>query len=324
MPSFSIIIPALGRTDLLESTLVSVLENRPNACEIIVVLACEYDDPYQLKDEVRFIPARPGAGLVECLNLGIEASGAPVVHVLAAGVEATEGWSDAVLRHFSDRRVAAVAPLVVDWLDHRKVIAAGVGYAAGGSRKLSKAKVPAHDNGASDNLGPTSMAGFYRKSALAVVGGFQAPSGDALADVDLALRLRYAGFRTAVESSSRVHASGEHRFGESALKEAMAAEAVFWRNFDSSGCMRQLLLHLVMLVTECVRNCYRPSLLARIAGRLASFCRVGSHIRHRRQMQACREAARNASAESQLSNLRIDRPHPGTRSGQPTEARVRQ
>ncbi len=55
MPRLAIIISAVGSVESWEGTLVSVLENRPADCEIIVALSQPYADPYDLKDEVRFV-----------------------------------------------------------------------------------------------------------------------------------------------------------------------------------------------------------------------------------------------------------------------------
>ena len=85
MPRLSIIIPVLGNLELLEDTLVSVLENRPDSCEIIVVLDEVYEDPYELKDEIRFDRAPPGAGLVAGANLAIGLSRARRSAVLPVG-----------------------------------------------------------------------------------------------------------------------------------------------------------------------------------------------------------------------------------------------
>ena len=60
MTRLSIIIPVLGHSTRLDDTLVSVLENRPANCEIIVVHTEPYDDPYDLAGEVRFLEARAG------------------------------------------------------------------------------------------------------------------------------------------------------------------------------------------------------------------------------------------------------------------------
>ena len=52
-PALSIVIPAPSDSAALEATLVSVLENRPADCEIVVSLGFEYADPWNIADEVR-------------------------------------------------------------------------------------------------------------------------------------------------------------------------------------------------------------------------------------------------------------------------------
>ena len=60
MPRLSIVIPVLGDPQQLDDTLLSVLENRPANCEILVVHNQPYHDPYNLSDEVRFVEAERG------------------------------------------------------------------------------------------------------------------------------------------------------------------------------------------------------------------------------------------------------------------------
>ena len=122
----SIVIPFLGNIKRLEDTLVSVLENRPADCQIVVVLNQLYDDPYDLEGEVCFVQAVPGSGLTDCIALGVAVTQSPIVHVMSCGVEATPGWADAALPHFDDPDVAAVAPVVVDRFDTRRILSAGL------------------------------------------------------------------------------------------------------------------------------------------------------------------------------------------------------
>ena len=68
MSRLAIVISAAGNVESLEATLLSVLENKPADCQIIVALNEAYSDPYDLKDEVRFVTSRAGAGPIECLN----------------------------------------------------------------------------------------------------------------------------------------------------------------------------------------------------------------------------------------------------------------
>lgn len=46
MLRLSILIPFLGDRDSLETTLASVLRNRPEGTEVVVALGRDYDDPY--------------------------------------------------------------------------------------------------------------------------------------------------------------------------------------------------------------------------------------------------------------------------------------
>src|SRR5437867_772038 len=98
----------LGNAELMEAGLVSVLENRPSACEVLLVLNGPYGDPYQLHDEVRFIAGPNGATWTESCNLGLEHASGEIVHLLRPGVQVTPDWTNASLRHFHQADVAAV------------------------------------------------------------------------------------------------------------------------------------------------------------------------------------------------------------------------
>ena len=82
--TLSIVIPTPGDADALEETLLSVLENRPEGCEVVVALGCDYDDPWGIAEEVRFVRAPVGAGLVECVNAGVAATARPGMGTTAA------------------------------------------------------------------------------------------------------------------------------------------------------------------------------------------------------------------------------------------------
>ena len=87
MPRLAIVIPAVGTAESLEKTLLAVLENRPDDCEIIAVTNFDYADPYDLADEVGFVAVRAGADLIACAGAAIALARSAVVHVLAAGCE---------------------------------------------------------------------------------------------------------------------------------------------------------------------------------------------------------------------------------------------
>jgi hypothetical protein len=60
----SVVVPATDVTGL-EETLISVLEHRPDNSEIVVALGSPYDDPWNIREEVTFVDAAKGSGLVK-------------------------------------------------------------------------------------------------------------------------------------------------------------------------------------------------------------------------------------------------------------------
>ena len=69
MTHLSIIIPAAGPQVSIDDTLLSVLENRPEDCEVILAHPEGYVDPYDLADEVQMISA-PTHSLLGLWNAG--------------------------------------------------------------------------------------------------------------------------------------------------------------------------------------------------------------------------------------------------------------
>jgi hypothetical protein len=133
-PRLSIVIPAAGDARALEETLVSVLENRPADCEVIAAHACDYADPWSIGDEVRLLRAPRRTNVVGCTNLGIAAASGSVIHVLAAGWRATDGWTDAPVDLIAAGRADVVVPIGVAADDGDRIVSAGIRHTAGGRR----------------------------------------------------------------------------------------------------------------------------------------------------------------------------------------------
>ncbi len=270
MPRLSIVIPVLGDPQQLDDTLVSVLENRPVNCEILVVHNEPYADPYALADEVLFVAADRGARMADCLNLGLSASQAPIVHVLTCGVQVRPGWAGAAVRHFPNPEVAAVAAMVLSGSNPRTVVSAGLGYRAEGAawrigqhRNLADVDAALHR----DLCGPDTLAAFYRRSALEAVGGFSPWAGDALAGIDVALALRSAGFRCTSEPECLAQVDAAAVSDQSSFAQGCDAERLFWRWASAHGWTRSLAAHAAMLLGQCVIGLWRPSMIAQLAGR---------------------------------------------------------
>ncbi len=180
-----------------------------------------------------------GSDFVSCANLGIGASDAPVVHVLAAGCTVVEGWADKALANFADPRVAAVAPLVLDAQRPSRVLALGIAYGAGGARRTIAGRTRAAF-GAAEQRGVRRLwlRGFFRTSALAAIGGWTSAIGVELADVELAWSLERSGYRTVSEPAAQVCASRSALGGESSFAAGLHAERMFWRHAGEAGWMR--------------------------------------------------------------------------------------
>jgi hypothetical protein len=279
VPRLSIIIPVVGDLKRLEDTLVSVLENRPDDCQVVVALNRPYDDPYGLSGEVCFVEAPLGGDLVATINAGICAARAPIVHLLTCGAEVGPDWIDAALDCFADPAVAAVAPLVLDKGNPSRVLAAGVQYHPGGAvRRLARDRSPDEVQPQCDAFcGPDLLAAFYRKEALSGVGLFDHTLGGLLSGAEMALSLRQVGLQSVLQPQCRVFAD----VADDAFLTGFHAEQLFWRWVPEFGWLRSLTRHVLLLAGEGLLSPLRPTMMARLAGRLLGAALMPVH-RHSR------------------------------------------
>jgi len=317
-PRLSIVIPTLADTAALEETLVSVLENRPDDCEIIVALACEYADPWNICEEVRFVQAPAGSSLVGCINLGVSSSRGEVISVLASGWRATEGWTDRPLDHFDSDHVGAVIPLGVAADDRELVVSAGVRCGRGGRRIAVAAGQTARTGDFSNctvsgATGPELQAGFWRARLLELAGpGFSPACGDSCADADMAVAVSHSGYSVVLEPESRVVTGAGERPRKAAFEAGLHAERLFWRSLAG----RALLWSLVMHGVEIVRHAFARAplgTLPMLAGRVVGLLQFGNYLPRYRQLRAimARSAAVAAAAEDDAKGrtLRFEQGH---------------
>ena len=315
MPRLSIVIPVWGKLKQLEDTLLSVLENRPDDSEIVVVLDEAYADPYNLKDEIRFVEAPRGACLAAAINQGVLVSLCADRPPVAVQRRVCEGWCDAALERFDDPRVAAVAPLLVDQDRPATILAAGVSYGAGGRIRLLGRGRPAADAAGYQRRiqSPHLVAGFYRQSALGSVALFPPDVGDRLTVLDLALSLQQAGLRTVLEPRCRVLAAAGADCRGGPFRRSLELERFFWRFFPRGGWATALLCHTLVLLGEGLAGIPRFSTPAQLAGRLVGLLGIGSHGQNRRRLrrlERCGEAPAALASPHfrEKSSLGIDRP----------------
>jgi len=321
VPSLSIVIPVLGDVTRLETTLVSVLSHRPADSEVVVVLAVSYDDPYELAGEVRFVAARPRAGWVECVNLGIEMSHGEIIHLIESGLEVAEGWTASPLRDLEDRQVAAVAPVVFDACETEHVWAAGVEYRAGGRRVtlVGDEGARAVERWHHGLRGPHRLAGFYRREVLTeLVGTFDTTAGDAWADAEMAVRLRHAGFSVVLEPASRLSTTAEvareTTVARGSLRRGYQAERAFWRHLPARGTFRSLFAHCFSVLGDTLGALPSPAVLGLVIGRLFGLTAILSQRGYRERLRSLEHVAAAGATLPATEHLDRRAAHRGERA----------
>ena len=123
VPRLSIVVPLGANVAAFEDTLVSILQNRPAASEVVVAHDGSYEDPFNLAGEVRFVTAGTSC-MIDLVAASASETRAKFVHVLAPGFQAIEDWTEPALDQFQRYEAAAVAP-VIRRSDRETILAAG-------------------------------------------------------------------------------------------------------------------------------------------------------------------------------------------------------
>jgi hypothetical protein len=298
VPRLSIVIPCLGGAAEFDGTLVSVLQNRPADCEVLVAHREPYDDPYDLAHEVRFVEA-PGDSLASLINTGVEQSRGEIVHVVACGLEVSEDWTAAAVRHFDDAEIAAVSPIILA-PDQTTVLAAGVRWSLGGARQvICDQRVLSAGAGRLRTrvLGPTLAAGYYRRDVLLALGGFEPSLGDEVSDVGLALDMEALGLLAVCERSSRlVQRSAPQQAASSGTLSGRAAERLFYRHAARRGLAASLAVHPVAVACDWVQHAARMNVLGPLVGRALGLCEMATLRDYQQRLETARQRLAAASS----------------------------
>lgn len=193
MPRLSIIIPYRRHDQRLEATLISVLENRPEDCEIIVAHDGSYTDPYELRDEVLFVEEEPRSTPVQLLNAGMLAACSPLVATILDGTTVREGWADGPLEWLEQTDNASVA-VRTEGADQREPSCGVDGRLLDDLSTLHRGQIDASSPD-TPVAGPTLVCGFYRKRVLLALGGWDQQLDLTVADIDLAWALQSLDLR---------------------------------------------------------------------------------------------------------------------------------
>ncbi len=209
IPSLSVVIPIGRDLPAFENTLVSVLENRPSDCEVLVAHDGGYEDPFDLCDEVRFVTGK-SASYAGLLSASFEAANGQIVHVLSDGLRATAGWTDDAVERFENPDTGAVTPVIrgvsVDevaaagWCDAGTKLCVPAGK---GESKLSTKSI-------AKSFAPYIQAAFFRRElAVAMSQAFDGGNDTLSTSYAFGQLLDDAGWQSVVATESLVEMEGD-------------------------------------------------------------------------------------------------------------------
>ncbi|HMP04327.1 MAG TPA: glycosyltransferase family 2 protein [Gemmatales bacterium] len=281
----SIIIPSHHRADLLHACLASITRHRPVGTEVIVVddgsargVVAATADTWPHVDIVR-LPRQ--VGFCAAVNAGLRRATGAVVQVLNDDAEVTAGWAEPAWERLADPAIGAVAPLVLSWPTGEIIDSAGDHYYLGGvARKRGHGRpLCSQTLQAGPVFGACGCGAFYRRSALEHIGGFPEDFTAYFDDVDVAFRLRWAGWQVWFEPRSRLlhHGAASHgRRPDDRLlaQQSRNEERVFWRHVPLRLWPRAVPQHLAVLVGKAWQRWREGRLGPFLAGRWAAWREV--------------------------------------------------
>ncbi len=296
-PACSIVIPTYNGRRELATCLASIARHRPTDrdLEVIVVDDGSRDDTldwlaqHPLPFQVQVVARPVNGGFCAAANDGIARARAPFIQLLNNDTEVTAGWIAAGLRPFDDPRVASVAPLVLWRSDPCRVDSAGDAWTVFGMPVKRGHGDPIErwaDRPVEPVLTASASSAFYRTEALRRVGGFESAYGSYYEDVDLGLRLRWAGYRHLFASACRilhdVSASYDHRDPRLQRRLARNAEYLYWTNAPSRMLALTIGPRLAFLAAQALWRLKQGRLGPFLLGKLDAIGQARAILRRRR------------------------------------------
>jgi GT2 family glycosyltransferase len=288
----SVVIPTYNGRKLLETCLASIARHRPGpgagagagpgaggpAIEVIVADDASQDDTAAwlaaIHPDVRLVRRAENGGFCAAANAGIAAARGDFIQLLNNDTEVTAGWIEAGLAPFRDPTIGSVAPLVLVRSDPSRVDSAGDSYTlAGWPCKRGHGEPARLWSELPDQrvFGASGSSAFYRAEALRRVGAFDPAFHSYYEDVDLAFRLRWAGYDCVFTPRCRVlhEVSASYDHARPALQRRMArnAELLFWSNLPARWLAAAFVPHLAFTLIQALvrlaRGRLRPFLLGK-------------------------------------------------------------
>ncbi|MEO6808858.1 MAG: glycosyltransferase family 2 protein [Isosphaeraceae bacterium] len=305
-PVVSIVIPTYNGRRLLAACLSSVAHHRPPGLPMEVVIADDASTDgtsewlADAHPDVRLVRLERNGGFCAAANAGIAAARGEFVQLLNNDTEVCPGWIEAGLDLFADPIVGSVAPLVLVRSDPTRVDSAGDSYSlVGWPTKRGHGQRASRWEGqpADCVFGASGSSAFYRASALAKVGAYDPSFGSYYEDVDLAFRLRWAGYSCLYAPNCRIlhEVSASYDHGRPELQRRMSrnAEVLFWSNLPPSWLLIAVGPHVAFTLVQGAWRLARGRLRPFALGKLDAL-RALPNLRSRRRIRL--DLARSAVA----------------------------
>ncbi len=240
---------------------------------------------------VRLVRLEKNQGFCAAVNAGIGAASGEFIQLLNNDAEVTEGWLEAGLNCFADATIGSVAPLVLVRSDPSRVDSAGDQYfAVGWPAKRGHGQSTARWINTPPTLvfGASGSSAFYRTSALRATGFFDLSFGSYYEDIDIAFRLRWAGYSCVFSPNCRVlhevSASFDHARPDLQRKMSRNAELVFWSRLPLAWLIPMLVPHLAFVFAQALWRLARRRLRPFAVGKLDAFRLLSKELLDRRRL----------------------------------------
>jgi GT2 family glycosyltransferase len=206
-PSIDVVIVAYGRYELTASCLRHLGKQTVDHRLIVVDNDSTATTRARIRTEwpqARLEFFEENRGFAEACNHGVAAGSAEIVVLLNNDVDCREDFLERLVAPFERHpTVGAVAALMLQ-PDERLIDSAGLAtdVTLGGFPRLQGLDVTQAGRARPILAGPAGTAAAYRRSAWEQVGGLDEAIFAYMEDLDLALRLRSAGWETALASAA--------------------------------------------------------------------------------------------------------------------------
>jgi GT2 family glycosyltransferase len=209
----SAVVPTVGRSPWLVECLEALRRQGPG---LEIVLVDQAESPVEVPPHLAERVLRPGKnlGFAGGANLGIAEASGEFIAVVNDDAVVDDGWLDRLAEALAaDPRTAAVQGLNVRLDDPSVVDGAGIGWNRWWQAvQLGHGEPVKEESGSREIFGVSATAALYRREALLTVTSqgevFDSRLGSYYEDVDLAVRLRSAGWRSYLVPAARARHAG--------------------------------------------------------------------------------------------------------------------